>query len=283
MIYQARNRWILALGIFLLSAAPLSAGVVYEIEVRDHEQSPPTTESIETAVEGRHLKMGMASQGRGPQGDLIWRGDRREMVVVDHEERMYMVMDRASMEAMAGQVNSAMSQMQEALKNVPADQRAMVEKMMKQNMPEQAPSQNSARSARRDELKNTGERAKKAGYPCVKYEILSGGRKVRELWVTDWDNIEGGEESVEVYEDMADFFRELMDAMPKFGQDDSGMDDDFFAYLKELGGYPVVDKEFADDGTLESEATLRSARRQDLDPDAFEPPSGYKRQEMFGQ
>ena len=30
------------------------------------------------------------------------------------------------------------------------------------------------------------------------------------------------------------------------------------------------------------ETVLRSARRQNIDPNAFDPPSGYKRQEMFG-
>ena len=32
-------------------------GVVYEIEVKDHEQSPPKLESMEAAVEGKNLKM----------------------------------------------------------------------------------------------------------------------------------------------------------------------------------------------------------------------------------
>ena len=76
----------------LLLASPLQAGVVYEIEVKDHEQSPPKTESIQAAVEGRHLKMGIASGGKGAQGEMIFRGDRREMVVVDHDNRSYHLM-----------------------------------------------------------------------------------------------------------------------------------------------------------------------------------------------
>ena len=47
-------------------------------------------------------------------------------------------------------------------------------------------------------------------------------------------------------------------------------------------GFPVVTRELGDDDSLEGESILRSARRQTLDPDAFEPPSGYKRREMFG-
>ena len=63
---------------FTLILSPLFAGVVYEIEVTDHEQSPPKSESIQAAVEGRHLKMGIASKGKGQArgDDLSWRSQR---------------------------------------------------------------------------------------------------------------------------------------------------------------------------------------------------------------
>ena len=272
------NRWFLSL-LLLLLAAPLSAGVVYEIEVKDHEQSPPKTESIQAAVEGRHLKMGIASGGEGAQGEMIFRGDRREVVVVDHENRTYHQIDSAAIGQIAGHLSDAERMMQEALKNVPADKRAMIEQMMKQKMPPaQAPPQRP-----KSELKKTSEKATHNGYPCVKYEVLRDGRKIRELWVTDWSNVEGGSDVVGAFEDMADFFGELMDSIPSFGgQGGPEFGDPAFEHMREIGGFPVVTREFDDyDGSLEGETFLRSARRQTLDPDAFEPPSGYKRQEMF--
>ncbi len=274
-----KNRWILFL-LALLLTAPLYAGVVYEIEVKDHEQSPPKTESIQAAVEGRHLKMGIASKGKGAQGEMIFRGDRREMVVVDHENRTYHQIDQAAIDQIAGQLGDANRMMQDALKNVPEDKRAMIEQMMKQKMPPAATQPPRPQS----ELKKTSERAEKNGYPCVKYEVLRDGRKIRELWVTDWSNVEGGSDVVGAFEDMADFFRELMDSMPSFGgQGGPELGDPAFEHMKEIGGFPVVTREFDDyDGSLEGETALRSAKRQTIDPDAFEPPSGYKRQEMFG-
>ncbi len=273
-----KNRWILSV-LTVLLASPLTAGVVYEIEVKDHEQSPPKSESIQAAVEGRHLKMGIASGGKGAQGEMIFRGDRREMVVVDHENRTYHLIDEAAVGQIAGQLSEAERMMQEALKNVPEDKRAMIEQMMKQKMPPgaQAPP---ARS--QSELKKTSERGEKNGYPCVKYEVLRDGRKIRELWVTDWSNVEGGSDVVGAFEDMADFFSELMSAMPSFGGQGGPVDGPGFEHMKELGGFPVVTREFDDDGSLEGETFLRSAKRQTIDPDAFDPPSGYKRQEMFG-
>ncbi len=257
-------------------ASPLYAGVVYEIEVKDHEQSPPKTESIQAAVEGRHLKMGIASKGKGAQGEMIFRGDR--MVVVDHEHRTYHVIDEAANGQIAGQLSEAERMMQEALKNVPEDKRAMVEQMMKQKLPSSTATPQRPES----ELKKTSERADKNGYPCVKYEVLRDGRKTRELWVTDWDNIEGGSDVVDAFEGMADFFREMMDSIPDMGGGRGSGDDNVFEHMKELGGFPVVTRDFRDDGSLRGETTLRSSKRQTIDPDAFEPPSGYKRQEMFG-
>jgi len=48
--------WAAGFGFFLLATVPLHAGVVYEIEVKDYEESPPVTESVQAAVEGRCLK-----------------------------------------------------------------------------------------------------------------------------------------------------------------------------------------------------------------------------------
>jgi len=272
------------LGVFLVCAilalAPALAGVVYEIEVTDHEQSPPRSEGIEAAVEGRHLKMAIASGGRGKQGDMIYHGDRREVVVVDHEDKSYQVIDEATMKEIAGQVGSAMSQMQEALKNVPEDQRKMVEEMMKQRMPKKPAERPLA------QFKNTGERASKNGYPCVKYEVLRDGRRIRELWVTDWDNVEGGGEVADAFKGMSRFFRELMDSISSAAGgagDLFGPDGNSLMSFDEIDGFPVVTSEFGDDGSLEGESALRSARRRTLDPAEFEPPSGYKRRQMFPQ
>ena len=184
-----------------LMLSPLFAGVVYEIEVKDHEQSPPKSESVQAAVEGRDLKIGNGSKGKGKQREMIFRGDRREMVMVDHETRSYHVMDEKTMGQVAGQLSDANRMMQEALKNVPEDKRAMIKQMMKQKLPSQEAAKGSE-----DKLEKTSERGTHNGYPCVKYEVLRDGRKTRELWVTDWDNVEGGSE---VVEDMADFFREM--------------------------------------------------------------------------
>lgn len=266
----------------LIVAAPAWAGVVFEVETTHHRGSSPQTETTQAMVEGQNITMGITASGNGERGDAIYRGDRREMIVVDHGEKSYFVMNKATAQELGGQVSSAMQQMQEALKNVPEDQRALVEQMMKKQM---GAMQQKAPKGPAAELKKTGRTAEKNGYPCVEYETWVGGKKTHELWVTDWSNIEGSDEAADAFLEMANFFEEIMDTL----SDETGLGglidqagiQNTFTQMRDLDGFPVVTREFGDDGDLESESFLRSARRQTIDPDAFEPPSGYKRQEMF--
>jgi len=258
----------------VLTAVPALAGVVFEVETTDHHASPPRVETHQMSAEGRQLKMGIDSGGRGSKSEVIFHGDRREVVIVDHDEKSYFVIDEKTVKELAAQINSAMSQMEEALKNVPESQRAMVQEMMKKRMPQAA-----ARPV--IEVRKTGERADQAGYPCVKYEVLHDGRVASELWVTAWDNVKGSEDVAEVFKDMAGFFHDMMEAFTSgpMGGFISEIGDNAFEHMSQIDGFPVVTRQL-DDGQLESETTLRSAERRALAPGDFEPPAGYKRKEM---
>ncbi len=269
----------------LLLASPALAGVVYEIETKDHEHSPPMTETTEVAVEGPRIYMSVAPGRKGGQGKMIFRGDRGdngEVIVTDDDDKSYYVMDDATVEALAGQVGAAMGAMQEALKNLPKEQRDAIEKAMKEGgMPGGMGSIGGPKRSA-PEVRKTGERATHAGYPCVKYEVVRDGRKIRELWVTDWSNVEGGGEAREAFAGLIGFFQAMIDSLPELpgGADPfDGVD----SYAESFGnGFPVVTRSFDEGGDLAEESTLRSARRRSLDPSEFEPPAGYKRRTMLG-
>ena len=125
------------------------------------------------------------------------------MVVVDHENMSFMVIDQAA--------SQAMLQIEAALKNIPPDQRPMVEQMMKQRMPGPQPDLPS------NELRQTGQREKRGDYPCVKYEVLRAGQLIRELWGTDWDNIEGGDDAAAGFEEISKSFRQMLSFFSRMG------------------------------------------------------------------
>ncbi len=285
-LFRLRMPSLFHLGLALLvvlGLSPVNPGVVFEVETTDHTGSRPA-ETITLSVEGPDLlKMEILPRdpNAGKKDEVIFRGDRGEMAVIDHQQRSFFVFDRATMDAMAGQIRQAQQAMNgmkipdEVLQRMPEKERKRLEAMMKQQgAPPEAPRTST-------EYRQTGERATHAGYPCLKYDWYRDDVRVGELWVTEWDNVEGGEEAAEVFKQMAAFFKEMTDTLGKaMGEQGfmGGRQDPFGPFL-EVDGFPVVTRTF-ENGELDTESTLRSARRRTLDPADFEPPAGYKRMTM---
>ena len=266
-----RNQLLAAVaGVALLSTA--SAGVVYEIKSVRYGSGEPVEEFINASVDGDNLKMVMGGTADGNADEMIFRGSVPEMIMVDHKEKRYYVMDESTIREIGNQMSDIERQMQEALKDVPPEQRPMIEQMMKSRMPKgmQGPSKPTF------QLNRTPEKGTRNGYPCVKYELLREGTLMQEMWVTDWSNIEGGADVRDAFLGMSEFFQSLRDAMPDFVRDDDNM----FQNMKDMDGFPVVSLDYSPDGTLEGESKLVSAARQSIDTAAFGPPDGYVREEM---
>ena len=275
------KRSLTALALFALLTFPAFGGVVFEVETTDHRTG--RTETSETMVEGKNLAMEVpASAGQG-EGSAIFRGDRKEMVIVDHGEKAYTVIDEEMLSAIGGQVNQAMAQVQEALKNVPEDQRAMVEQMLKQRMGDAMGQAAPQGSAPKSELVKTGGKESHNGYRCTMYEIRLDGRKTHELCVTPWSEVEGSTEARDAFLAIGDFAQEMMDSLSQMSGMANPGGDSFSVYrhFQELDGFPVVTRSFSGD-ELTDESLLRSSTRRTLDPADFEPPAGYKRRSMPG-
>ena len=273
-------------------------GVVFEIEVKDHEQSPPRTEEMEVVVEGRNLAIPVSSSdGQRGKGKMIFRGDRGdngEVVVVDDDKQTYYVMDDATIRNMGGMLGETMTNMdsavEQAIKNLPKEQQEAIRKAQQQAISSDESAMSGSmggatggamKPRTKPEVKRTGERGEKQGYPCVKYEVFQDGRKIREIWTTDWDNIDGGDEAEEAFRGMGAFFDALWDALPPMpGGEDAFGGQDPYDEMNFENGFPVVTKGYGEDGGLEDESWLRRTRRERIDPSAFEPPSGYKRMSM---
>ena len=280
--------FVLLLALFIYTGASpdpnSNPGVVFEIEVKDHEQSPPKTSEMEVVIEGRNISIPVSSDdGVDGRGKMIFRGDRGdngEVVVVDDDQKTYYVMDDAAVRAMAGQLGNVQKQMEEVIKNLPKEQQEAIKKAQEQGVTGAGiPPPMKPRS--KPEVKRTGERGEKQGYPCVKYEVFQDGRKIREIWTTDWDNIDGGDEAEDAFRGMGTFFNALWDALPPMpGGEGPFAGQNPYDELNYENGFPVVITGYGEDGGLEDESWLKRTRRQHIDPSAFEPPSGYKRMSM---
>ncbi|MEO1082814.1 MAG: hypothetical protein AAFY88_01090 [Acidobacteriota bacterium] len=277
MMRRARRPAALLAAAGFLVCAPISAGVVYEIEVKDHRRSPPRAQTLEVAVEGRFLKMDLASRERDEPDSLIFRGTRPEMILIDHDGQSFMTVEQETVDRVGRHAGDAERQVQEALQSVPQSRRAAVEQALERSLEQSKPAPRPER-----EVKATGERTLKNGYSCEKFEVYVEDRKIRELWVADWSKITGGDEVRATFEAMGVFFSGMVDAIARFGYVESPLDELAFEHLGELGGFPVVIRQLNGDvGTLEEEWILGGARRRTLDPDAFKAPPDYSPREVF--
>jgi hypothetical protein len=198
------------------------------------------------------------------------------MIILNHAAKSYMVMDEQTMKRLGAQLSQAMGQMEQMMQNLPPEQRARMEEMMKgrgMSMGGQA--------APPAELRRTTEKDTHSGFPTTKVEVWQGGRKTQELWVTPWNNVDGFQEAQPVFESMAEFFKSMLSSFGRMGgpaANDSGG----LAHMKELGGFPVVTQNFDQSGAPTVRTTLRAVRRQTVPASEFEAPAGYVRQAMPG-
>jgi len=110
---------------------------------------------------------------------------------IDYHERRYVTGPIREFSEMMGRMTASMTQhmaeamkhMQESLKQMPPEQRKMMEEMMRSRMLQAPPPAKECREPT-VELRKRNERATIAGYPAVRYDVLSDGRLQSEIWVT---------------------------------------------------------------------------------------------------
>ena len=134
-------------------------------------------------VDGKNLKMDFTGATAG-SGGMIFRGADKTMLMIDNKRKQYVEMDEATITKLSNQMNQAMAQMNEALKNVPPAQRAMMENMMKERMGALMPKAE-------EKIPTTLVKGTKnktiAGYETQHFIQKRGNQITNELWIADWE------------------------------------------------------------------------------------------------
>lgn len=187
---------------------------------------------------------------------------------VNHAARNYVRLDKATIQAMSGQMSQAMRQMQEQLAKMPKEQREMMERMMKGKMP---PSAQGAQLER--EI-----RGPVADGEFQKYEVWVGNQKRVELWTKDFDDLGIPSTAFDVFKKMAMLFEELASAAaqnPMF----QSMTDNAFSSISKIEGFPVRSLQ-VDSGV---ETRFSEVTNESLPAELLQVPAGYKQQALPGQ
>lgn len=195
----------------------------------------------------------------------------QEFVVLNHQERTYLVLDEAMMTRLGSQMDAAMQQMQAQLAGMPAEQRAMVEQMMQGRMgammgggaePKPAPT-----------AQETGVGVWQSG-PCTEYAVSRGGVKIQEICAAALGDIDGAQEMMQAFTDMAAFLQKVIAAMP--GPMAEAMVNNPLGLMDQIQGFPVRTRDIVN-GQVRAETTLDAVVERDLDSALFDIPADYKR------
>ncbi len=281
----------------LLTTASASADVVLSLETTHHTESATHRESTRMEVAGRQLKMDITNPGSRsesigltttpglttapsltttPVHTMLFRGgDTPEIVVVRHQTKSYMVLDPNTIAALGSEMRVAMVEANAQINALPPEQRDIMRRMLDAQLGQ-------ARALTKpppSTVLATSERKTIQGLPCRRYDVYRQGELIREVWAAPWNTTTGAREAFEALREMSDFYSGLMASFEQLAATGFGggftLDQHPFDDLEHMDGFPVFTRNFTRGG-LTTEVALRSVEQQDLDPEGFLPPEGYR-------
>ena len=269
-----KHRIYVVISILVFSNAVI-AGSILELATTEYAQDPPILGSVEITTEDNSSRLEITSISSSESGGLIYHGERKEIVAIDHSRQEYYVITKEQIEVLAKQVEEAMKQMEAALAQMPPEQREFAKKMMESQLPVKKAELSGGTLTKTDKTDTI------AGYDCDYYDVMKGELKIRDICITGWDDFPEGQEVAGAMQELGDFFESMREAFAKSG----GLDlmdsqQEMFAYMKELNGYPVRSRDYSATGELVKETKLTSASNEEVDSQMFEPPPTYLRKEL---
>ena len=264
-----RKSLVQPLLVFLLASPIANAGTVYELATRT--MLGEEIDRMTFYEDGDQSRMDQAGTATGSM-TVIFKEEG--FYVIDHAQKNYILMDKEMLDQISTQISEAMKQMEAQLAAMPPEQRAMVEEMMKSQMPGMGSGRGMGNGPVL-EIKPVGEGSWKS-YDCRKYEMLEDGVKIQEMCVTDYSEVDSSGALRESFKEMGEFMSQLFESMPFGGQ---GVRNPL-EMINKIDGFPVHAVDF-ENGVAVTETTLESAGQKDIDASMFELPAGYQQMDPF--
>ena len=249
------------------------AGVVIQQQERQPEK-PDQASTVTMYIDAGKLRV----ENKSPQGEdavMIFDQSKQVMWMIDRKGGTYFEMTAADVQKMGQSMGQAMGQMAEAMKQMeaemaqmPPEQRAMMEKMMKQPMGGMG--QPAAAPKVTVQEKSQGEKV--GQYVCTLYDVLTNGQRTQEVCAAPLDQAFLQPPEYQTFQAMAEFYEPLRRNAPQSQQwGVSG--------ASQIKGFPVRWRSYEGQRMVSEWAVVKS-ERQSLSGDLFVLPSGLKKQDM---
>ncbi len=252
----------------LLAAAVVPAGAQGVLFVQKETRSGQTSTN-EIQLDKSHMRAETNDGGR--KNVVIYEATKQVVEIVDTANKSYREVTKADMDQLKGQMDSAMAQLQDQLKNVPPQQRAAIEQMMKARggFPGGA---NPAASAPKVQYRAAGS-DKVGQWSCTKYEGYTGAQKTTEVCTVDPKDLGLTASDFDIARQLAEFMRSLApvaaDRIISFGKTEE----------QGFAGVPVRQISYQN-GQVEWTSELSEVKHTAFPAATFEVPAGFKKEAL---
>ncbi|MCL5038131.1 MAG: DUF4412 domain-containing protein [Chloroflexi bacterium] len=259
--------FIAAVFLFLFVAGSATAGVYMDVVGQTFSDRPDT---INTKIYIESDRLRADSKGSGQDLIFIYRADKDLVWVINNNDRTYMELTRADMEKFGDKMKQARKQFEDQMANMPPEQRAMMEKMMKDKMPQMS-------EQKKSEVvyNKTGSGIAVNKWVCDKYDGTEGGKRIEEVWTTDLKSIGLNTGDFKVFDSFVEFFK----ALPKgnFGFEKYGSAQGNKG--KSFSGIPIKTVEYEANGRKARMTEVKDISNKKNDASLFNLPAGLMKQQ----
>jgi len=252
---------MLLLALAILFPASSWAGVILSFEANASKETPSASRFT---LEGKKLR---AEDPHG--GVMIFDGDKQTLWTIDPKGKRYTETTEADANRIKEMQAQMEQQMEQRLKALPPDQRKEMEERLQamRTKPTEPPKLT---------FEQTGETKKtKHGFSCRPHRVLADGKPIEEACFIPWKETGLTADDFRAFDALDQFFRKL-------GTQGGNQQNHIFADLVQSPGIPAHVAMIGPDGTLGVEQDLVVLKKEAIPADQFTPPSGLKKESLFG-
>lgn len=264
-MHPMKKPFLITLALF--ACAGVQAGTLVEIESRGELATDGGRFRGEMLIDASRLRMNIS-----PERSLIFIGASSSMILINHEESWYTVLDKQAAESIAASIDPLAQEVRSQLSSLPEDQREWIAGMLGGvvNLSEK-PASGSLRVV---DSGKTGTSA--TGKQCKWLQVFHADKLAQENCIGPATDMPGGEELGAVFKDAGRFFHDVVGQLNNSGV--LPIPQNIFPEMVPPGGLPMISRRFKD-GKLTSEARILDSRPRKTSEQDFLPPKGYSRKE----
>lgn len=207
------------------------------------------------------------------ESKMLFKAGKKELVVIDHATKTFMVMDdetakrlEQQMGAAQQQMSAVMEQMQKQMEGMSEEQRAQMQQLMGAHMPAAV-----AKAPVKTTVQQQGEDTV-AGVTCTKLMVLVNGKPSGDVCVARAGVLGLDTKDYDSMVNATDAVRNIMEKMTGMSDNDT-----VSMNLRAMKGIPVRMRDLIDGDV----SILKSRSSAELDVDIFQVPADYQKRDMF--